>query len=99
MRAFGEVRPLQLRVRQAPPVPELRAAADTSTATQAQQDVQRAGRDDRGRSDDAILFEGLGRFTRHAYELALLHGHASFVGSSIGRGARQRDDACVEINQ
>jgi hypothetical protein len=99
VRALGEVRPLQFGVGEAPPVPELRAAADTSTATQAQQDVQRAGRDDRGRSDDAVLFERLGRLARDAHELSLLHGHASFVGSSIGRGARQRDDACVEINQ
>ena len=99
VRALGEVRPLQLGVGEAPSVPELCAAADTSTATQAQQDVQRAGRDDRGRSDDAVLFERLGRLARDAHELSLLHGHASFVGSSIGRGARQRDDACVEINQ
>ena len=90
---------MQLGVRQAPPVPELRAAADTSTATQAQQDVQRAGRDDRGRSDDAVLFEGLGGLTRHANEFSLLHRYARFVRGGVGRRAGQCDDPCVEINQ
>ena len=83
---------------EAPPVPELRAAADP-TATQAQQDVQRARRDDRGRSDDAVLFERLGGFTRHAHHLSLLHGDASFVGRSIGGRAGQCDDAEERVQQ
>ena len=99
MGALSEIRPLQLRVGQAPPVPELRAAADTSTATQAQQDVQRARRDDRGRSDDAVLFEGLGGLARHASELSLLHLDPRFVRSGVGCRTGQRDDAEERVQQ
>ena len=89
VRALGEVRPLQLGVGEAPSVPQLRAAANPATATQAQQDVQRAGRDDRGRSDDAILFEGLGGFTRDADELSLFHRDARFVRGGVLCGSYQ----------